>query len=88
MPTYEYECTGCGGRFERRQAITDGPLGECPDCRGEVRRLVSGGSGFIVKGGVQGGMGGRHGDNCSLEDGGTTCCGRGERCNKPPCGSE
>ena len=57
MPTYEYECTRCGERFERRQAITDAALGECPDCRGEVRRLVSGGAGFILKGGGQGGDG-------------------------------
>ena len=87
MPTYEYECTRCGDRFERRQAITDAPLGECPDCRGEVRRLVTGGAGFILKGGGRGGIG-RHGDNCSLDHDGKTCCGRGERCDKPPCGSE
>jgi putative FmdB family regulatory protein len=49
VPTYEYECKICGLRFERRQAITDAPLAECPECRGEVRRLVSGGAGFILK---------------------------------------
>lgn len=81
MPTYEYECKICGLRFERRQAITDAPLAECPECRGEVRRLVSGGAGFILK------DNGRRAGACSMEESGRTCCGREERCGKPPCGS-
>jgi len=48
MPTYEYECTTCGLRFERQQAITEAPLALCPDCQGQVRRRVSGGAGFIL----------------------------------------
>ena len=50
MPTYEYKCRKCGKRFEQRQPITAEPIKECPDCRGEVRRLVSGGAGFMIKG--------------------------------------
>lgn len=37
MPTYEYERETCGLKFERRQAITELPLTECPNCRGKVR---------------------------------------------------
>jgi putative FmdB family regulatory protein len=87
MPTYEYECHKCGLRFERRQSMTDRPLAECPECRGEVRRLVSGGVGFIFKGSGRSRTGQREGE-CSLERAGKTCCGRDERCGKPPCGGE
>lgn len=85
MPTYEYECLRCGLRFERRQSMTEDPLAECPECRGEVRRLVTGGAGFIVKG-SGGRTSGRSAGSCSLEQGGRTCCGRDARCGKPPCG--
>jgi putative FmdB family regulatory protein len=87
MLTYEYECKACGLRFERRQPITEEPLTECPECRGEVRRLVSGGAGFIFKGSGRN-RGGYQATACSLEETGTTCCGRSARCDKPPCGDE
>lgn len=86
MPTYEYACESCGLNFERRQAITDPPLAECPECGGEVRRLISGGAGFVLKGPGRGKTTGRAGQGCSLEREGRTCCGRAERCGKPPCG--
>jgi putative FmdB family regulatory protein len=78
MPTYDYECRGCGHRFERRQAITEPALEACPDCGAEVRRVVSGGSGFIVRG--RGGAHGRDAGPCSLETTGRTCCGQVEPC--------
>lgn len=85
MPTYEYECRACGRRFERQQGMTETPVAKCPKCGGEVRRLISGGSGFIMKGNGQGRLG--HGEGgCSLESEGRTCCGRSERCGKPSCG--
>ncbi len=87
MPTYEYECRQCGLRFERRQPMTERPLTECPECRGEVRRLISGGVGFIIKGAGHG-RAGQRGNGCSLEQIGKTCCGRDERCGKPSCGEE
>ena len=85
MPTYEYECQSCGRRFERRQAITESPIALCPECGGEVHRLLSGGAGILVRGGDQNGSQ-RPGGGCSLEREGTTCCGRQERCGEPPCG--
>ncbi len=83
MPTYEYECKACGRRFELEQTMKDAPAGTCPHCGGRVRRLISGGSGFVIKGGS--GRLGRTG-GCSLESEGHTCCGRNERCGKPECG--
>jgi putative FmdB family regulatory protein len=85
MPTYEYECRACGLRFEHRQGMTEAPLTQCPKCGGEVRRLISGGTGFIMKGSGQGRLGRGEG-GCSFEAGGQTCCGRSERCGKPVCG--
>lgn len=87
MPTYEYECTQCSLKFEWRQGMAEEPLAECPECRGAVRRLISGGAGFIVKGSGEGRMGAR-GTACSLESWGKTCCGREERCEIPPCRGE
>jgi putative FmdB family regulatory protein len=50
MPTYEYKCTKCGYRFEEFQAITDPPIDKCPKCKGKTKRLISGGTGFLLKG--------------------------------------
>ncbi len=50
MPTYEYECSSCGCKFEEFQGIMDKPIRTCPKCGGEVRRLISGGGGLIFKG--------------------------------------
>lgn len=50
MPTYEYECEKCRHRFEVFQPITAPPLKECPECKGTVKRLISGGSAIIFKG--------------------------------------
>jgi len=51
MPTYEYECDGCGERFEKFQSITAGPVRKCPACgRRKVRRLIGAGAGVIFKG--------------------------------------
>ncbi len=50
MPTYQYHCTECGYNFEEFQSIADPVLEECPKCHGKVRRLITGGAGFIFKG--------------------------------------
>ncbi|MBN1423958.1 zinc ribbon domain-containing protein [Candidatus Fermentibacteria bacterium] len=84
MPTYEYECTVCGHRFEQRQGMTDAPLSVCPVCGKEVRRIISGGGGILFG---QADERGRGNTACSLQQTGSTCCGRQERCDKPPCGN-
>lgn len=50
MPTYDYKCKACNHQFEAFQRMSDDPLKECPQCKGEVYRLISGGTGLIFKG--------------------------------------
>jgi len=40
MPLYEYECQSCGEHVERIQRVDDAPLMECPECGGQLRRLL------------------------------------------------
>lgn len=49
MPIYEYECLQCGKNREVFQKFSDEPLGTCPDCGGQVRKLISNTS-FVLKG--------------------------------------
>jgi putative FmdB family regulatory protein len=54
MPTYQYQCETCGIIFERKQHFTDEPLKRCPECSGQVHRVIHPvgvifkGSGFYV----------------------------------------
>jgi putative FmdB family regulatory protein len=41
MPVYEYECKECQKVFEVQQKISEEPLKTCPDCQGQVRKLMS-----------------------------------------------
>lgn len=41
MPLYEYECLTCGKRTEILQRLDEAPLAACPQCGGEVKKLVS-----------------------------------------------
>lgn len=49
MPVYEYECKDCAKIFEVQQRMADKPLAVCPECQGEVKKLVSMSS-FQLKG--------------------------------------
>lgn len=50
--TYEYACEACGHHWEAEQSIKDAPLKTCSACGKEsAKRLVSGGTGFLLKGG-------------------------------------
>jgi putative FmdB family regulatory protein len=49
MPTYEYKCKACG-MFEYTQRISEEALESCPECGAEVERLISAGTGFILRG--------------------------------------
>ncbi|MHB0878018.1 MAG: FmdB family zinc ribbon protein [Anaerolineae bacterium] len=40
MPMYVYQCDKCGLTFERKQAVTEAPLCDCPECDGHVRRVI------------------------------------------------
>jgi len=54
MQIYRYRCGSCGVSFERTQSFSDEPLQHCPECDGEVHRVIQPvgiifkGSGFYV----------------------------------------
>ena len=54
MPLYEYRCESCAHRFERIQKFSDPPVETCPQCSGQVKKLLSApaiqfkGSGFYI----------------------------------------
>ena len=76
MPVYEYMCDSCGRQFEMSQSINDLPVEICAECSGKVRRIISGGSGFIMKG--TGPVQTRCGKT-------RTCCGSKIPCETPSC---
>ena len=50
--TYDYVCTACGHEWEAEQRISEAPLKTCPKCEAATaKRQISGGAGFILKGG-------------------------------------
>jgi len=52
MPTYDYECTACGHRFDELQSFSDPELTKCPKCKkNKLHRLFGGGGAIIFKGG-------------------------------------
>jgi len=86
MLTYEYECGSCHHRFERNQSINDKPESKCPECGEKPYRLISGGSGFIWKGGDNGpGRFSAPADSSPAETSKAACCGKDE---KQPCGEK
>jgi len=51
MPTYEYECAGCGHQFDAFQSIKARPLRKCPACgKNTLQRLIGTGAGILFKG--------------------------------------
>lgn len=65
--TYEYVCQHCGSVFEVERSPRDEALRECPcELKCDVRRLISGGLGTIL----------RSGEAAKVRFGGG-CCGGG-----------
>ena len=81
MPTYGYVCETCGYKFEKFQKMSDQPITKCPECDGEIRRLIGTGTGVIIKG---------HGPQTAgnNKEHSYPCCGRDERCEHPPCSDD
>jgi len=51
VPTYDYECSACGHRYELFQFITASPVKRCPACgRPTAKRLIGCGAGVIFRG--------------------------------------
>ncbi|TEU02684.1 MAG: zinc ribbon domain-containing protein [Dehalococcoidia bacterium] len=71
MPIYDYRCRECGRVSEVFVRTSTGEV-RCPHCGGEdMERLVS--ASYMIRMDV------------AATD--TTCCGRTERCETPPCSS-
>lgn len=74
MPIYEYECTSCRSRFERRQRFDEEPIAVCPKCTGKARRLIHSvpvifkGSGFYC-----------------TDHGGSSSCNSADKCKETEC---
>ncbi|HXX58550.1 MAG TPA: FmdB family zinc ribbon protein [Thermodesulfovibrionales bacterium] len=49
MPIYEYTCLSCKRGHEIMQKYDDAPLTICPDCGGDMKKLISNTS-FVLKG--------------------------------------
>jgi putative FmdB family regulatory protein len=70
MPIYEYRCLECGRLLEIFFHSLDSQNVQCPECGSyKLDRLIS--ASYTLKTGVS--------------TSGTTCCGKGERCETPPC---
>jgi putative FmdB family regulatory protein len=70
MPIYEYRCLKCGRLSEILLHSLDSQNIQCPWCGSyKLDRLIS--ASYTLK--------------TSVSTPGTTCCGKGERCETPPC---
>lgn len=71
MPIYEYRCLDCGAVTERFTAsIRDAEPPACQGCGGRnLTRMISAPAAVTV----------------GQSKTGTTCCGRDQRCESPPC---
>ena len=73
MPIYEFKCRDCGKITEVLLRGVDNTPSACPYCgSGALEKLFS--ASHLVRG--------------EGRAQGSTCCGREERCDKPPCSSE
>ncbi len=77
MPIYEYGCSKCGKTHEVMQRFSEAPLTVCPDCGGEVKKLISNTS-FVLKG-----TGWYATDYASSKRNGEEKAGKNELANKP-----
>jgi len=54
VPVYEYECSLCKFRFDKKQGFNEEPIATCPECQGKACRvfhsvpIIFNGSGFYV----------------------------------------
>ncbi len=70
MPLYEYHCPRCDKRVEVL-VLSATAEARCPECGGPLgRRLPS--VPYVARGGRE-------------HPAGLTCCGREDRCDRPPC---
>ncbi len=77
MPIYEYRCRQCGRKSEFLVGVGSASDElKCPECgSSDLEKLLSAPAGFSFS--EQSGQ-----LRCGSD---TTCCGRSEPCDKPPC---
>jgi len=46
---YEYQCS-CGFLSEVEHSMAENPTIVCPKCRNQMKKVISGGTGFVLKG--------------------------------------
>lgn len=73
MPIYDYRCRECGRVSEVFLRGLEGGAITCPHCGSQSLEKLLSASYVIRMGGVAPG---------------TTCCGRTERCDTPPCSTD
>ena len=71
MPIYEYRCRSCGRVHEYLVGAAEAAGIVCRDCGGSDMEKIMSAASFIDRG--------------SKHRFGATCCGREERCERPPC---
>jgi len=72
MPIYDFKCRECS-RVSEIFVRGANQTARCPNCgSNNMERLIS--ASYMIK--------------MSTSDAGTTCCGRTERCETPPCSTE
>ena len=70
MPIYDYKCRECGKVSEMFLRSPDSKDIKCPNCGSDnLERLIS--ASYMIR--------------ADASAPGTTCCGRTERCETPPC---
>ncbi|RJP35164.1 MAG: zinc ribbon domain-containing protein [Actinobacteria bacterium] len=73
MPIYDYKCGSCGAVSELFVRDGDSSKARCPDCgSSDMHKLFSA----------------FHTLSRGSDHTGSTCCGREERCAKPPCSDD
>jgi len=82
MPTYEYKCEHCGHSFDVRHSMNDESKVNCPRCGTQARKIITGGSGFILKGSSTSSIKNNLTTKCGKEQ---TCCGSTTPCEIRPC---
>lgn len=73
MPIYSYQCTRCGAASEAIVFAGDEEPTRCEHCQGPLERTLSTPADFR---------------QLRPRSPGKTCCGRDERCDNPPCGTD
>ena len=84
MITYQYKCFDCNKVFDIEQSMKDEPIEVCPECEGQLKRVISGGSGVLFK--ESNTCYSNYSTKIKTRCGKTeTCCGASEPCETPPC---